>query len=66
MKLTKRELEIVEKVKLGLTTKQIADELCISYYTAETHRKNIIVKLGLRGEQELFKHLMQEFQRERG
>jgi two-component system nitrate/nitrite response regulator NarL len=59
IKLTKRELEVVEKVKSGLTTKQIAEVLNISYYTAETHRKNIIVKLGLRGEQELFKYLMQ-------
>jgi DNA-binding NarL/FixJ family response regulator len=57
IKLTKRESEILEKVKEGFTTKQIAEILSISYYTAETHRKNIIVKLGLRGEQELFKYL---------
>jgi DNA-binding NarL/FixJ family response regulator len=58
VKLTKRELEVLEKVKNGLTTKQIAEVLNISYYTAETHRKNIIIKLGLRGEQELFKYLV--------
>lgn len=58
VKLTKREFEILEKVKSGLTTRQIAEVLNISYYTAETHRKNIIIKLGLRGEQELFKYLM--------
>lgn len=58
VKLTKREVEIAEKVKLGLTTKQIAEFLNISYYTAETHRKNIIIKLGLRGEKELYKYLI--------
>jgi two-component system nitrate/nitrite response regulator NarL len=58
VRLTKREFEIIEKVKSGLTTKQIAETLFISHYTVETHRKNIIIKLGLRGEQELFKYLV--------
>ncbi len=58
VRLTKREFEIIEKVKSGLTTKQIAETLFISPYTVETHRKNIIIKLGVRGEQELFKYLM--------
>lgn len=60
VKLTKREFEIVEKVKMGLTTKEIAELLSISHYTVETHRKNIIVKFGLRGEQELFKYLIKK------
>ncbi|MGL4630184.1 MAG: response regulator [Leadbetterella sp.] len=57
-RLTKREIEIAEKVKEGLTTKEIAEVLHISYFTAETHRKNIIVKLGLKGEKELYKYLV--------
>lgn len=43
--LTKREVEILKGVKRGLTTEQIADELCLSYYTVQTHRKNISQKL---------------------
>ncbi|MGR3811276.1 response regulator [Jiulongibacter sp. NS-SX5] len=43
-KLTKREKEIVTQVKLGLTTEKIAENLNLSFYTVETHRKNIYQK----------------------
>ncbi len=43
--LTKREIEILKRVKQGLTTEQIADELFLSYFTVQTHRKNISQKL---------------------
>ena len=43
--LTKREVEILKRVKRGLTTGQIADELSLSFYTVQTHRKNISHKL---------------------
>ena len=43
--LTKREVEILKRVKQGLTTEQIADQLCLSYFTVQTHRKNINQKL---------------------
>lgn len=43
--LTKREIEILKGVKRGLTTEQIADELFLSYFTVQTHRKNISQKL---------------------
>lgn len=43
--LTKREIEILRRIKLGLTTEQIARELILSYYTVQTHRKNISQKL---------------------
>lgn len=43
--LTKREVEILKRVKQGLTTEQIADELCLSFFTVQTHRKNINQKL---------------------
>lgn len=43
-KLTRREKEILLEASLGLTTNQIADKLCISPHTVESHRKNLIVK----------------------
>ena len=43
--LTKREVDILKRVKQNLTTEQIADELCLSYFTVQTHRKNITQKL---------------------
>ena len=50
LKLSSRELEVIRLVKTGLTTKEIADHLHISFYTAETHRKNIKLKIGIEGE----------------
>lgn len=43
--LTKRELQILEFVKRGYTTKKVAEELHISYETVRTHLKNIYQKL---------------------
>jgi DNA-binding NarL/FixJ family response regulator len=50
LKLSTREMEVIRLVKTGLTTKEIADQLNISFYTAETHRKNIKLKIGIEGE----------------
>lgn len=46
--LTKRELEVLKLVAAGMTTAQIAETLFISTYTAETHRRNLLQKLGLK------------------
>lgn len=43
--LTKREVEILKQVRQGLTSEQIADILSLSYFTVQTHRKNISQKL---------------------
>lgn len=43
--LSKREVEILKLIVKGFTDKEIGLELNISYYTADTHRKNIINKL---------------------
>lgn len=45
MKLTRRELEIVQRLARGLTSQEIADQLFLSLHTVETHRKNIFRKL---------------------
>jgi predicted ATPase/DNA-binding CsgD family transcriptional regulator len=43
--LTARELEVMRLVALGLSDREIGDELFISHATARTHVRNILVKL---------------------
>jgi DNA-binding NarL/FixJ family response regulator len=43
--LSRREVEIVVLIKTGKLNKEIANELCLSVQTIETHRKNIYLKL---------------------
>ena len=45
-KLTKREKQLLEMFCQGKTSRECAAELSISYFTVETHRKNIHRKLG--------------------
>jgi len=47
MPLTRREKEILTLVVKGLTNQQIADQLNISPRTVDTHRTNIMQKLGI-------------------
>jgi len=57
LKLSSRELEVIQLIKEGLTTREIAEQLRIAYYTAETHRKNIKLKAGLKGEADFIKFI---------
>lgn len=57
-RLSKRELEIVEKIVQGCTANEIANRLCLSAHTVTTHRKNIFRKLGVRSTAELVRHAM--------
>ena len=45
--LTKREVEIIQQISSGTTTKQIADTLSVSEFTINAHRRNIARKLGI-------------------
>jgi DNA-binding NarL/FixJ family response regulator len=45
--LSDRELEVFELIGRGLTTRQIADRLCLSVKTIETYRENLKIKLSL-------------------
>ena len=45
-KLTLRELEILRLVGKEFSTNEIADKLCISVPTVETHRRNLMQKIG--------------------
>lgn len=55
--LTKREVEILKALKKGYTSEQVAQELCLSYYTVETHRKNINQKLKFNSKKEFYEFL---------
>ena len=46
--LSRRELDIVNLIKEGLSSKKIAEELDISLKTVEVHRYNILKKLNLK------------------
>lgn len=45
--LTDRELEILEKICDGLTSKEIGDQLYVSHRTVETHKKNLMHKFNV-------------------
>lgn len=51
--LTAREREILQLLAEGKSNKEVAVKLDISVYTAETHRKRILQKLGLHSSAEL-------------
>lgn len=63
-KLTKRELEILQLIKEGKTTKEIADLLFRSQFTIETHRKNMIRKLNLKNSSGLLHFAMKNLRSE--
>lgn len=48
MKLSKRELEILELISWGYSDKEIASNLSISARTVQTHVTRIVIKLGAR------------------
>jgi two-component system, NarL family, response regulator NreC len=58
--LTNRELEVLQLVAEGGTTKSIGNRLDISAKTVDTHRQNIMRKLNLRTVAELTKYAVRE------
>lgn len=54
--LTAREQEVMRLVAEGLSSKEIADKLCISPKTVENHRARIMTKLDLRNTVELIRY----------
>ena len=51
--LTPRQLEILQLVAEGYTTRQIADMLSVSVKTVETHRSAVMERAGLTSVQDL-------------
>ena len=48
--LSERETEVLVQIIKGYTNKEIAEILCISVHTVISHRKNIIIKTGIRSQ----------------
>ena len=51
--LSNREIEIIDMIKKGLSSREIAEEAYISVKTVELHRYNILKKLNLKNSAEL-------------
>lgn len=58
--LSSREREILGLISRGRTSHEIADQLFIGKSTVDTHRKNMIRKLGLSGAGELLRYAMEK------
>ncbi len=58
--LSSRELEILKLIGKGRTSHEIANELFIGKSTVDTHRKNMIRKLGLQGAGELLRFAVEK------
>ncbi|MBT1689527.1 response regulator [Dawidia soli] len=59
IRLTPREVEIIRLIAEGLTSQQMADKLFISPRTVETHRANLMKKVGVKNAIELVKKVQQ-------
>lgn len=57
--LTNRQIEILERIAQGKTSREIADELFIGIHTVDTHRKNMVRILGLQGKGELMRYALE-------
>lgn len=52
---TKRELQILQLLAKGHTSKMIAEDLCLSVHTVNTYRRNMLEKSGCRNLAEMLK-----------
>ncbi|KAA5536111.1 response regulator transcription factor [Taibaiella lutea] len=58
--LSEREIEIIQLIADGFTTKDIAQQLYLSFHTVGTHRRNIFRKLNVRNSSELIIHSLRK------
>jgi DNA-binding NarL/FixJ family response regulator len=58
-KLTSRELEVLNLIKNGKSTTDIAHELFVSTHTIITHRKNLHLKLDINNERDLVRFALE-------
>ncbi|OEK05166.1 response regulator [Roseivirga misakiensis] len=60
VQLTKREVQVIRLIASEYTTNEIAEELAISTHTVDTHRKNIVSKLGFKNTAGLVKFAIEK------
>jgi DNA-binding NarL/FixJ family response regulator len=58
--LSAREREVLQLIAEGRPTKQVASQLGVSVKTAETHRRNVMLKLNIESVAELTKYAIRE------
>ena len=58
--LTSREREVLQLLAEGLSNREIAEQLSISVKTVETHRSNMMGKLGINSKTELVKYALRK------
>ncbi|MCL4395428.1 MAG: response regulator transcription factor [Chloroflexi bacterium] len=58
--LTEREKQVVQLVADGMSSREIAEQLGLSVKTIDTHRANIMEKLGIHSSAELVKYAIRE------
>lgn len=58
--LSEREIDIIRLIADQKTTSQIAKQLFLSKHTVETHRRNILLKLGIKNSAGLVKYAMKK------
>jgi DNA-binding NarL/FixJ family response regulator len=59
IELTKREEEVLQLIAAERTSQEIADKLCVSLKTVETHRNNLLLKFGVRNTAGLIKKVIE-------
>ena len=58
---TTREKQVIRKILTGMSTKELAHELCISIYTVQDHLKSIFEKTGVSRRNELVWEVFSRF-----
>ena len=58
--LTRRQKEILALVAQGKSSREIAEELYIGIHTVDTHRKNMIRILGIKGKGEFLRYAIEK------
>ena len=57
---TKRQIEILALIAKGKTSREIGEQLFIGIHTVDTHRKNMVRILGLKGKGELMRYALEK------
>ena len=58
--ITPRESEVLSHIADGLTNAEIAEKVSLSVNTVDTHRKNLLAKLGLRNTAQLIRYAVEK------
>ncbi|MDH3243340.1 MAG: helix-turn-helix transcriptional regulator, partial [Saprospiraceae bacterium] len=51
--ISEREVEVLRLISQGLTNQEIAEKLFLSFHTADSHRRNLVEKLGAKNTADL-------------